>query len=53
MTRQPRSRRQYLQAFVRRRRVRRLDLAPHWPESKGGDVSDWLDEAGGGHTPSG
>jgi putative DNA primase/helicase len=24
-------------------RVRRLDLAPHWPEiPKGGDVSDWL-----------
>ena len=25
------------------KRVRRLDLAPHWPEiPKGGDVSDWL-----------
>jgi putative DNA primase/helicase len=31
-------------------RVRRLDLAPHWPEiPKGGDVSDWL-AAGGEHT---
>jgi rubredoxin len=30
------------------RRVRRLDLANHWPEiPKGGDVSDWLAE---GHT---
>ena len=29
-------------------RVRRLDLAPHWPEiPKGGDVSDWL---AAGHT---
>ena len=27
------------------RRVRRLDLAPHWPAiPKGGDVSDWLDQ---------
>jgi hypothetical protein len=25
------------------KRVRRLDLAPHWPDiSKGGDISDWL-----------
>ena len=25
------------------KRVRRLDLAKHWPEiPKGGDVSDWL-----------
>lgn len=33
------------------KRVRRLDLAPHWPEiPKGGDVSDWL-AAGADHTP--
>jgi hypothetical protein len=32
------------------KRVRRLDLKPHWPEIKvGGDVSDWL-ELGGAHT---
>jgi putative DNA primase/helicase len=30
------------------KRIRRLDLALHWPEiPKGGDVSDWLDQ---GHT---
>jgi hypothetical protein len=30
------------------KRVRRLDLAPHWPGMpKGGDVTDWLDR---GHT---
>jgi hypothetical protein len=34
------------------RRVRRLDLAPHWAGMipKGGDVSDWLDSGGGGGT---
>jgi hypothetical protein len=33
------------------KRVRRLDLKPHWPKIKdGGDVSDWL-AAGGAHTP--
>jgi hypothetical protein len=33
------------------KRVRRLDLKPHWSELKeGGDVSDWL-EVGGAHTP--
>jgi Protein of unknown function (DUF3631) len=33
------------------KRVRRLDLAPHWPGIlKGGDVSDWL-AVGGEHTP--
>jgi putative DNA primase/helicase len=33
------------------KRVRRLDLKPHWPEiPKGGDVSDWL-AVGGEHTP--
>jgi Protein of unknown function (DUF3631) len=32
-------------------RVRRLDLAQHWPDiPKGGDVSDWL-AVGGEHTP--
>jgi hypothetical protein len=32
------------------KRVRRLDLKPHWPDiPKGGDVSDWLN--GGGGTP--
>ena len=32
-------------------RVRRLDLAPHWPGMpKGADVSDWL-AVGGEHTP--
>jgi hypothetical protein len=30
------------------RRVRRLDLARHWPDiPKGGDVSDWLEKGGG------
>jgi hypothetical protein len=33
------------------KRVRRLDLKPHWPEIEdGGDVSNWL-EVGGAHTP--
>jgi putative DNA primase/helicase len=33
------------------KRVRRLDLAVHWPDiPKGGDVSDWL-AIGGEHTP--
>jgi hypothetical protein len=33
------------------KRVRRLDLKPHWPDiPKGGDVSDWL-AVGGEHTP--
>jgi hypothetical protein len=33
------------------KRIRRLDLAPHWPAiPKGGDVSDWL-AAGADHTP--
>ncbi len=32
------------------KRVRRLDLKPHWPEiPKGGDISDWL-AAGGEYT---
>jgi putative DNA primase/helicase len=30
------------------KRIRRLDLAPHWPMiGKGDDVSDWLDRGGG------